>query len=103
MNDFREEEINASPLEADGNQEVLDFTTSPFTIKGACILTQAREFFGARAYHFLHLQAFQIKSLLLAPTTCFLIIGLDCSEQYKLRLSNISIFFVWGGVQKQPS
>ena len=100
MNDFGEEEINPSPLEADGNQEVLDFTTSPFTINGACILTQAREFFGARAYHFLHLQAFQIKSLLLAPTTCFLIIGLNCSE---LRLSNISIFFVGGGVQKQPS
>ena len=26
MNDSREEEINTSPLEADGNQEVSDFT-----------------------------------------------------------------------------
>ena len=49
MNDLREEEINPSALEADGNQEVLDFITSSFTIKGACILTQAREFFGAKA------------------------------------------------------
>ena len=34
MNDCREE-INTSPLEADGNQEVFDFTPSPFSIKGA--------------------------------------------------------------------
>ena len=46
MNDFGEEEINPSPLEADGNQEVLDFTTSPFTIKGACILTQQENSLG---------------------------------------------------------
>ena len=35
MNDYREEEINASPLEADGNQEVFDFNPSPLSIKGA--------------------------------------------------------------------
>lgn len=98
MSDFREEEFSPSPLEAAGNQEVLDFTTSPFTIKGACILTQAREFFGARTYHFLHLQALPIKLLLLAPTICFLIIGLNCSEQYELRLSNISICFICEGL-----
>ena len=34
MNDCREEEINTFPLEADGNQEVFDFTLSPFR-KGA--------------------------------------------------------------------
>ena len=34
MNDCREEEINTSPLEADGNQEVFDFTSSPFSVKG---------------------------------------------------------------------
>ena len=33
MKDCREEEINTFPLEADGNQEVFDFTLSPFRIK----------------------------------------------------------------------
>ena len=59
MSDFREEEFSPSPLEAAGNQEVLDFTTSPFTIKGACILTQAREFFGSESVdHLTLLQQF---------------------------------------------
>ena len=35
MNDSREEEINTSPLEADGNQEALDFSPSLFSIKAA--------------------------------------------------------------------
>ena len=35
MNDCREEEINTCLPEADGNQEVFDFTPSPFSIKGA--------------------------------------------------------------------
>lgn len=29
MNDCREEEIKTTPLEADGNQELSDFTPSP--------------------------------------------------------------------------
>ena len=33
MSDCREEEINISPLEANGNQEVFDFSPSPFGIK----------------------------------------------------------------------
>ena len=33
MNDCREEEINTSLLEAGGNQEVFDFTPSPFSVK----------------------------------------------------------------------
>ena len=32
-NDHREEEINTSPLEADGDLEVFDFTPTPFTVK----------------------------------------------------------------------
>ena len=33
MKDCREEEINISPPEADGNEEVFDFTPSPFSCK----------------------------------------------------------------------
>ena len=33
MSDCREEEINPSPLEANGNQEVFDFSPSPFGVK----------------------------------------------------------------------
>ena len=33
MNDDREGEMNTSLLEADGNQEVFDFTPSPFCVK----------------------------------------------------------------------
>ena len=33
MNDCREEEINTSLPEADGKQEMFDFTRSPFSIK----------------------------------------------------------------------
>ena len=33
MSDCREEEINISPLEVNGNQEVFDFSPSPFGIK----------------------------------------------------------------------
>ena len=33
MNDCREEEINTTLLEAGGNQEVFDFTPSPFSVK----------------------------------------------------------------------
>ena len=33
MNVYREEEINTSLLEADGNQEVFDFAPSPFSVK----------------------------------------------------------------------
>ena len=40
MNDCREGEINTAPKEADLNQEVFDFTSSPFSIKEAWILTQ---------------------------------------------------------------
>ena len=32
-NDHREEEIYTSPLEADGDLEVFDFTPTPFTVK----------------------------------------------------------------------
>ena len=39
VNDCRREEINTSPLEADQNQEMFDFTSSPFNIKEAWILT----------------------------------------------------------------
>ena len=35
MNDCREGEINTAPKEADLNQEVFDFTSSPFSIKEA--------------------------------------------------------------------
>ena len=35
MNDCRKEEINISLLEADGNQEMFDFTPSPLSIKEA--------------------------------------------------------------------
>ena len=45
VSDCREKEVNTPPLEADGNQEVFDFTPSPFSIKGAWILIQARWFF----------------------------------------------------------
>ena len=34
MSDCREEEINTLLLEDDGNQDVFDFTPSPFSIKG---------------------------------------------------------------------
>ena len=33
MSNCREEEINPSPLEANGNQEVFDFSPSPFGVK----------------------------------------------------------------------
>ena len=85
VNDCREEEINTSLPEADGKQEMFDFTRSPFSIKEDWILTQARWFFGTRVHHLLGLLAFWIKSLFLAPTTCALITG---SQEYELRLSN---------------
>ena len=34
MNDHQEDEINTSPLEADGNQEMFDFILSPVSRKG---------------------------------------------------------------------
>ena len=46
VNNCREEKINASPPEADGNQEVFDFTPASLSIKGAWIQTQAGWFFG---------------------------------------------------------
>ena len=88
VNDCREEEINTSPPEADGSQDVFDFTPSPFSIKGVWILTQARWFFGPWVHRLLSLLAFRIKSLFLASTTRLLISGLSCGKQYKLRLSN---------------
>ena len=42
MNDYRKEEINSSPLEADGNQETFDFTPSPFSIKEARTLNSGK-------------------------------------------------------------
>ena len=65
----RQEDMNISPLEADRNQEMFDFTPSPFCIKETWILTQARWFFETQTHH-LGFLAFQIKSLFLAPTTC---------------------------------
>ena len=35
MNDCREEDLNTSRLEADGNQEMFDFIPSLFSIKEA--------------------------------------------------------------------
>ena len=89
MNDYREEEINTSPLEADGNQEVLDCTPSPSGTKRAWILTQVRWFFGAQVHHPLGWLTFWIKSLFLASTTHLLIVGLFGSEHYQLRPSSI--------------
>ena len=42
MNGCRKEEINTSPLESGQNQEIFDFTHSPFSIKGAGILTEGK-------------------------------------------------------------
>ena len=69
MNDCREEEINTSPLESDRNQEMFDFTPSPFSVKEDWILTRARWSFGGMS----------------PPSFWF---GLLCGEQYELRLSN---------------
>jgi len=44
--------MNTVPPEPHWNQEMLDFTLSPFSIKEACILTQARYFFEAQAHLF---------------------------------------------------
>lgn len=33
MNDCREQDINTTPAEADGNQEVADYMLFPFSIK----------------------------------------------------------------------
>ena len=88
VSDCREEEINTPWLKADGNQEVFDFTPSPFSIKGAWILIQARWFLGVWVNCFLSLLVFQIKQLFLAPTTCLPIISLLRSEQYELKLGN---------------
>ena len=46
MNDYREHEINTTPPEADGNQEVADFTLFPFTIKDTRIPVHAQWFLG---------------------------------------------------------
>ena len=35
LNNYREEEINTSPLEGDGDQVVFDLTLSPFSTIGA--------------------------------------------------------------------
>ena len=78
--------MNISPTEADPNQEMFDFTPSPFSIKEACILTQARWFFRACSSQF---AGFPNKVVI----PCLLIIGLLCSEQYKLRLGNRPV--VW--------
>ena len=87
MNDYRKEEINSSPLEADGNQETFDFTPSPFSIKEAGTLTQARWFFGTQFHHLLGLLTFWMKSLFLTPTT-HLSIYWPAGEQYELGLGN---------------
>ena len=46
MNNCRKGKTSTSLLEADQNQEMFDFTSSPLGIKEAQILTQARWFFG---------------------------------------------------------
>lgn len=89
LNDRRKEEIYTSPLETDWNQEMLDFAPSPFTIKQAWILTQARWFFGTQVHYLLGLPSFQIKFLFLAQTLISCFIGLSCNEQYDFKLGNM--------------
>ena len=87
---LQEEEINTSPLKADGNQEVFDFTPSLFSIKEAWILTQAKWFFaGALAHHFLSLLAFRVRLLFHAPATCLSIIGLSYNKPCEIWLGNV--------------
>ena len=61
-------------------------TLSPFSIKEAWILTWI--FWGTLVHNLLHLLAFQIKSLFLAPTTSWFT-ALSFSEQYKIRLGSM--------------
>ena len=56
-------------LQSGWNQEMSDFAPSPFSIKEAWILTQARWFFGTWVHHLLCQLAFCIKSLFLFPTS----------------------------------
>ena len=87
---LQEEEINTSPLKADGNQEVFDFTPSLFSIEEAWILSQARWFFaGALGHHFLSLLAFRVKLLFHAPATCLSIIGLSYNKPCEIWLGNV--------------
>ena len=61
-------EVNTSPLEADLNQELFDFTPSTFCIKEGGILTQARWFFGVPVAPSSQSAGFQIKSLFIAQS-----------------------------------
>ena len=58
MRNCRKEDISTSPLEADQDQEMFDFTPFPLSIKDARILTQARWFYGTLVHHILVLLAF---------------------------------------------
>ena len=91
VNDCRKEEINTSPPEADWNQERFDFTPSPFSIKEAWILTQARWLFGTQVHHLLSLLAFKLSHYFLSQQLVSQFIGLLCGKQYELGLSNINI------------
>ena len=91
MNDCGQIDVNTPPLEADGNQEVFDFTPSPFSIKEAGWVSGSW-------IHFLRgLPPFRIHSLFLAPATRLSI----CwpGEQYELGLGNtdkaLPEFSVW--------
>ena len=88
MNDCREEEINTSLLEADWNQEMLDFTPSPFSIKEAWVLTQAKWFLGMILPSSWS-AGFPNKVPIPCPNNLSPFIGLSGSEQYKLGLGNI--------------
>lgn len=89
MGDCRGNKLTHSPLEADRNLEVFDFTPSPFSIKEARILTQASWLpEGVAVCYILGLLAFSIKSLLLAHQLASRLSGLLCGEEYKIRLGN---------------
>ena len=55
VNNCREEEINTSPPEAGGNQEVFDFTPSPLIQKEPESKLRQDGSSGARVYHLLGL------------------------------------------------
>ena len=90
VNDPEEDEINTSPLEADGNQEVFDFILSPVSRKGTWISNSRKMFLWDASSPSLWCAHFLDKITFPGPNSWSLDYWPVTCKQDELRLSNIS-------------
>ena len=97
-NEYRKEEINTSSLETDQKQEMFDFTFSPFSIKEAWILIQARWFFGTQICLLSESSHYSLPQQLISRFTgrlCALQNSLDLITGSEVAKTFISFLLLW--------